>query len=142
MQDDWQQTDQIVMAVQTAEVRQAGIAANPTLNLSCSLVNIARGQCMLSVTAGKVTTGAGSGSGSGIGKLVIEIDRPIMRGQAMVPQPLYDALQSRLASAPPRPVSLSLTIATKLAVSLEGDLRIDDETEVDVTDIAVTLPLK
>jgi len=147
MKDDWQQTDQIVMAVQTAEVRQAGIAANPTLNLSCSLVNIARGQCMLSVTAGTVTTGAlaagaGSGSGSGIGKLVIEIDRPIMRGQAMVPQPLYDALQSRLASAPPRPVSLSLTIATKLAVSLEGDLRIDDETEVDVTDITVTLPLK
>lgn len=52
MNDDWQQTDQIVMSVQTAEVRQAGINETPTLKLSCSLVNIARGQCMLEIAAG------------------------------------------------------------------------------------------
>ena len=48
----------------------------------------------------------------------------------------------RLASAPPRPVSISLSIAQKLAVSLEGDLRIDDVTEVDVNNLSVTIPLK
>lgn len=136
MTDDWQQTDQIVMAVQTAEIRQAGVNSQPTLNLSCSLVNIARGQCMLEIITGKTASGAP------IGKLVIEIERPVIRGHLTIPQPLYEALLSRLANAPPRQISLTLSIASKLAVSLEGDLRINDETAVDVTDLAVTLPLK
>ena len=136
MNDDWQQTDRVVMAVQTAEIRQASVDSQPTLNLSCSLVNIARGQCMLEISAGGITDGAD------IGQLVIEIDRPVIRGHATIPRPLYDAVLSRLANAPPRQISLSLSIASKLAVSLEGDLRIDDETTVKITDIAVTLPLK
>lgn len=136
MHDDWQQTDQIVMSVQTAELRQAGITETPTLNLSCSLVNIARGQCQLEVVAGTADQTAD------IGSLVIEIDRPVMRGRAAIPQALYDQMVSCLVSAPPRPISLSLAIATKLAVSLEGDLRINDVTEVAVTDLSVTLPLK
>jgi len=136
MRDDWQQTDQIVMSVQAAELRQTGITEQPSLNLSCSLVNIARGQCMLEITAGTADTV------SDIGRLMIEIDRPVMRGKATIPQSLYDTLLTRLASAPPRPISLSLSIATKLAVSLEGDLRIDEATEVTVTDLSVTLPPK
>ena len=136
MNDDWQQTDRVVMAVQTAEIRQASVDSRPTLNLSCSLVNIARGQCMLEINAGETTAGAD------IGQLVIEIERPVIRGHATIPQLLYDAVLSRLANAPPRQISLSLSIASKLAVSLEGDLRIDDETTVKITDIGVTLPLK
>ena len=139
MRDDWQQTDQIVMSVQAAELRQTGITEQPSLNLSCSLVNIARGQCMLEITAGTADT---ADTVSDIGRLMIEIDRPVMRGKATIPQSLYDTLLTRLASAPPRPISLSLSIATKLAVSLEGDLRIDEATEVTVTDLSVTLPLK
>ena len=53
MHDNWQQTDQIVMSVQTAELRQPGISEQPRLHLSCSLVNIARGQCMLEIDAGR-----------------------------------------------------------------------------------------
>ena len=136
MNDDWQPTAQIGMSVQTAEVRQAGINETPTLKLSCSLVNIARGQCMLEFAAGTPE------SSTDIGRVVIEIDRPVMRGQATIPQALYDSMLACLASSPPRPISLSLTIATKLAVSLEGDLRIDDVTEITATDLAVTLPLK
>ena len=136
MHDDWQQTEKIVMSVQTAELRQAGITEPPTLNLSCSLVNIARGQCQLEVAAGTPDQTAD------IGSLVIEIDRPVMRGRAVIPQALYDSMMSCLGSAPPRPISLSLIIATKLAVSLEGDLRINDVTEVAVTNLSVTLPLK
>ena len=77
-----------------------------------------------------------------VGELVIEIDRPVMQGVITIPQPLYDALLNCLYSAPPRPISLSLTIATRLAVSLEGDLRINDKTSVNVLDLAVNLPLK
>lgn len=140
MSDDWQQTDRIVMAVQTAEIRQTSVTSQPTLNLSCSLVNIARGQCLLEISSGEIADSADVGAN--IGQLVIEIDRPVIRGNATIPRQLYDALLSRLASAPPRQISLNLSIASKLAVSLEGDLRIDDETVVQVTDLAVTLPLK
>lgn len=148
MSDDWQQTDRIVMAVQTAEIRQTSVTSQPTLNLSCSLVNIARGQCLLEISSGEIADSADVGPNTGpnigpnIGQLVIEIDRPVIRGNATIPRQLYDALLSRLASAPPRQISLNLSIASKLAVSLEGDLRIDDETVVQVTDLAVTLPLK
>ena len=144
MSDDWQQTDRIVMAVQTAEIRQTSVTSQPTLNLSCSLVNIARGQCLLEISSSELADSAdvGPNIGANIGQLVIEIDRPVIRGNATIPRQLYDALLSRLASAPPRQISLNLSIASKLAVSLEGDLRIDDETVVQVTDLAVTLPLK
>ena len=141
MNDEWQQTDQIVMSVQTAELRQSGISEAPTLNLSCGLVNIARGQCFLKIEAekqiGEIYNGA-----TAIGSLTIEIDRPVIQGTVTIPKSLYDSLVARLASAPPRPVSISLSIAQKLAVSLEGDLRIDDVTEVVVNNLSVTLPLK
>ena len=141
MTDEWQQTDQIVMSVQTAEIRQSGINEAPTLNLSCGLVNIARGQCFLKIEAKNQSADFDDGVES-IGSLTIEIDRPVIQGTAAIPKSLYDSLVMRLASAPPRPVSISLSIAQKLAVSLEGDLRIDDVTEVDVNNLSVTIPLK
>ena len=141
MNDEWQQTDQIVMSVQTAEIRQSGINEAPTLNLSCGLVNIARGQCFLKIEAKKQSADFDDGV-EPIGSLTIEIDRPVIQGTAAIPKSLYEALVTRLASAPPRPVSISLSIAQKLAVSLEGDLRINDVTEVIVNDLSVTIPLK
>jgi len=141
MTDEWQQTDQIVMSVQTAELRQSGINEAPTLNLSCDLVNIARGQCFLKIEAEKQSGDFDNGVTS-IGSLTIEIDRPVIQGTATIPKSLYDSLVTRLASAPPPPVSISLTIAQKLAVSLEGDLRINDVTDVVVNNLSVTMPLK
>ncbi len=136
MHDDWQQTDQVVISVQTAELRQASINKAPTLNLSCSLVNIARGQCILEIETGTPTTS------KNIGNLLIEIDRPVMRGHFVIPKSLYNSIVSCLGSAPPRPISMILTIATNLAVSVEGDLRINEATEVTVNDISVILPLR
>ena len=136
MHDDWQQTDQIVISVQTAELRQVSKNIAPTLNLSCSLVNIARGQCIIEISTGTPT------ASESIGNLLIEIDRPVMRGRVVIPEQLYNSIVSCLGNAPPRPISISLTIATKLAVSLEGDLRINEATQVIVTDFSVILPLK
>jgi len=136
MHDDWQQTDQIVISVQTAELRQVSINYAPTLNLSCSLVNIARGQCIIEIAAGTPNTS------ENIGNLLIEIDRPVMRGRVVIPEQLYNSIISCLGNASPRPISISLTIATKLAVSLEGDLRINEATQVIVTDLSVILPLR
>ena len=141
MNDEWQQTDQIVMSVQTAELRQSGINEAPTLHLSCGLVNIARGQCFLKIEAER-QGGDFDNCTTAIGRLTIEIDRPVIQGTATIPIALYDSIVTRLASAPPRPVSISLSIAQKLAVSLEGDLRIDDVTEVVINNLSVTIPLK
>ena len=99
-------------------------------------MNIARGQCQLEIDAGK------ENNNEDIGNLVIEIDRPVIRGKASIPRSLYNSIISCLGNVPPRPISLSLTIATNLAVSVEGDLRINDVTKVQITDLAVTLPLK
>ena len=53
MPESWQQTDRIVMAVQTAEIRQTSVRTGPTLFLSCNLVNIARGQCLVEIRLGR-----------------------------------------------------------------------------------------
>ena len=81
-------------------------------------------------------------AGGEIGSLTIEVNRPMMRGRANLPSGLFDAISRRLAASPPRPVSLTLNVDTQLAVSIEGDLRIDAETTIGIQDIAVTLPLK
>ena len=80
MPESWQQTDRIVMAVQTAEIRQTSVRTGPTLFLSCNLVNIARGQCLVEITAGT------KADGEAIGELMIEIDRPVMRSSATCPR--------------------------------------------------------
>ena len=146
MSDDWHQTEQIVMAVQTAELRQAGVGDTPELHLSCNLVSIARGQCQLTVSAYDTPVGekmAGEKmAGEKIGSLLIEVNRPVMRGDVQVPNTLFAAIRERLAATPPRPISLTLSLDTKLAVSIEGDLRIDAEKTIGIQDMAVSLPLK
>jgi hypothetical protein len=141
MSDDWHQTEQIVMAVQTAELRQAGVSDTPELHLSCNLVSIARGQCQLTVSAYDTPVGEQI-VGEKIGSLLIEVNRPVMRGDVQVPNTLFAAIRERLAATPPRPISLTLCLDTKLAVSIEGDLRIDAEKTIGIQDMAVSLPLK
>ena len=146
MSDDWHQTEQIVMAVQTAELRQAGVSDTPELHLSCNLVSIARGQCQLTVSAYDTPVSekkAGEKKvGEKIGSLLIEVNRPVMRGDVQVPNTLFAAIRERLAATSPRPISLTLSLDTKLAVSIEGDLRIDVEKTIGIQDMAVSLPLK
>jgi hypothetical protein len=136
MGGDWHQTEQIVMAVQTAELRQAGVNHAPELHLSCNLVSIARGQCLLTLF------GSDTAAGTQIGSLVIEVDRPMMRGAAGIPTALFTSICERVAATPPRPVSLTLDLDTQLAVSIKGDLRIDAEKTIGIQDMAVSLPLK
>ncbi len=128
------------MAVQTAEIKQSNLTDPPALHLSCNLVNIARGRCNVIVTAAADTD---SDAGNKvIGSLTIEVSRPVMLAELSVPVTLWDLLVTRLAVQTPRPLSLQLTIEKNLAVSIEGDLRINEEIKVDIADIAFTLPLK
>ena len=115
MDDSWHQTNRIVMAVQTAEIRQEGVDSAPEIHLSCSLVTIARGQCQLELQANDKV------AGGEIGSLTIEVNRPMMRGRANLPSGLFDAISRRLAASP-RPVSLTLTLTHSLrSVSRNAD---------------------
>ena len=93
MSGDWHQTEQIVMSVQTAELRQAGVADAPELHLSCSLVSIARGQCQLVVSRADSDTNCNNQTGVRIGSLLIEVNRPMMRGA--VPADDFDDAEKR-----------------------------------------------
>jgi hypothetical protein len=139
MTDKWQQIDQITMSLQAAELRLAGMQSQPMFALSCHLVTIARGQCQMQLFCGDESTGADNSS---IGDIVIEMSRPVMRACVYTPPPLFNTLSRRLFSSTPRPIQFTLTLAAKLAVSLEGDLRIDAEEKVDILDIAATIPLR
>lgn len=139
MTDRWHQTNQISMSLQTAELRLAGIQQQPVLALSCHLVSIARGQCLLELGEGDARAGA---EGRPIGDIRIEMARPIMRARLALPPGLYTSISQRLFSATPRPVQLTLTLAAQLAVSIEGDLRIDEDKQLDILDLAVTVPLR
>ncbi len=139
MTDNWQQTDQITMSLQTTELRLASIQSQPVFALSCHLVTIARGQCQMELFCGDETTGA---NGAAIGDILIEISRPVMRASLRTPPLLYDTLSRRLLSSTPRPIQFTLTLAAKLAVSLEGDLRIDEEKKIDIIDLAAIVPLR
>jgi len=136
MTENWHHTDQIVMAVQTAEIRHDGVAMPPHLRLSCSLMNIARGHCQLDLCESQTN------KKNDIGALVIEVDRPVMRAKASIPSKLYETLCQRLTNTPPRPIAITMKVEGQLAVSIEGDLRINSETSMTITDLAVTIPLK
>ena len=139
MTDNWQLTDQITMSLQTADLRLASIQSQPVFNLSCHLVTIARGQCQIELSCGNERTGA---NGAPIGDILIELSRPVMRAKLLTPPALYNMLSKRLFSSTPRPIQFTLTLAAKLAVSLEGDLRIEDEKEIDILDLAASVPLR
>lgn len=138
MTERWHQTNQISMSLQTAELRLAGIQQQPVLALSCHLVSIARGQCQLEIYEGDAKSGA---KGGAIGAIEIDVSRPIMRARVALPPSLYESLSQRLINATPRRISLTLTLATQLAVSIEGDLRIDESMKLDILDLAATIPL-
>ena len=71
MSADVQQIRTIHMTVQTAEKRLLGYKAEAELNLSCTLVNIARGNCSVSIyPIADIATPSG--------ELEIEIRRPVM----------------------------------------------------------------
>ena len=134
MSEAWNQTDNIVMAVQTAELRRPTLSLPANLFLSCSLMNIARGKCLLEVT--------GEETPSSIGTIHIELDRPVMHAAAKIPQNLMDQMIRALSRNSPRPISITLKVDSQLTVSIDGELRIEKEQTIDIIDISVTLPLK
>ena len=141
----WHQTDHINMSVQMADISLDGFAALRALKINCNLKNIARGQCAVTIRPDENDAGSRLENGSETragGQLQIFVDRPLMTAELTVTDRYFDRLTGYMNKASNRPMELVLTLEKALAVSIDGDLSIDSETIIIITDIAVTIPVK
>ncbi len=135
MTNRWQQTDQIQMALQSAEIRMPGLESERFLHLTCKLVNIARGSCILEIHPLAANS-------KQHGTIKILIDRPMMQAELYVRETRFIQFIDGVTRCGNRPLNITLTIAEQLAVSIEGDLTINEEVSVPINDMAMHIPLK
>ncbi len=148
---DWQQTHDISMAIHTAEMRLSHADMAETFFATCNLINIARGQSIVTIApmpddaisnAASAKNPASSGNDSSIGQVNIKLNKRHMDINAILPREAFDRLIRHIRQASPRPAVLKVDINEALAVSVDGDLSIDREMTLDITDITVTIPIR
>jgi hypothetical protein len=126
----------IQMSLQSAEQHLHHNEGITQLQLSCSLINIARGSCIVIVRPD------GALGQSPFGSIHIPADRPVMQAQISLASKSFDALVDNLRHIAPRPVTLVITVMDKLSVSQDGLLFIDKSLDTAVTNIYWSLPIK
>jgi hypothetical protein len=132
---EWQQTRDISMAVQTLDLHMDGMELRPSFQASCNLINIARGR-------GQVTISPSDKAKVVSGSVDILINKPVMEVALVMPKSRFDDLLQLARSSSHRPLVLSLSVDQDLAVSVEGDLRINEGMTLGIIDCHLTLPLK
>lgn len=140
---DWQQTHEISMAIHTAEMRLSHVSMAETFFATCNLINIARGQSIVTIVP--VPDDAMTNcplAVSTIGQVNIKLNKRHMDINAVLPRVAFDRLIRHIRQASPRPAVLKVDINEALAVSVDGDLSIDKEMTLDITDITVTIPIR
>jgi len=140
---DWQQTHEISMAIQTAEMRLSHASMAETFFATCNLINIARGQSIVTIVP--VPDDAITNcplAVSTIGQVNIKLNKRHMDINAVLPRVAFDRLIRHIRQVSPRPAVLKVDINEALAVSVDGDLSIDKEMTLDITDITVTIPIR
>ena len=133
---DFYQTKSVHMAVQTAELNLLGYDLEQELSLSCSLMNISRGHCVI-----KVKPFALSQSNKW-GELEISIDRPVMKAEVLLCKNRFSELCVLLNSEASRPVTVVMMLSAPLSVNLAGDLLINSAAQLKITDLSWIIPLK
>ena len=126
----------IQMSLQSAEQHLHHNEGITQLQLSCSLINIARGSCVVIIRPDGVL------GQSPFGSIHIPADRPIMQAQISLASKTFVALVDNLRHIAPRPVTLVITVMDKLSVSQDGLLFIDKSLDTAVTNIYWSLPIK
>ena len=126
----------IQMSLQSAEQHLQHNDGITQLQLSCSLINIARGSCVV------VIRPDGTAGQSPFGLIHIPADRPVMQAQISLASESFDELAAHLRHSVSRPVTLVMTVFDRLSVSQDGLLYIDESLDTAVTDIYWSLPIK
>jgi len=134
--DEFEKTNHIQMSLQLAEHQLFYNPFQEQLNLSLSLISIARGSCrMLIRPDDEVDTLT-------LGNLHIPEDRAIMSADIHLDRTQFDDLTGTLRHPAPRPIKLIVTLDTALSIDQYGILFIDPPLETAITSLAWIIPLK
>jgi hypothetical protein len=125
----------IQVSVQSAEITLVGKNAVPNLVIHGSLMNIARGNMVLTLKSGDYEhVGA-------IGVVEIEKNRPVMQAQASLGLKQFDLIFSFLQHRPPRPVTLILALQNSLEITSEGYLVAHSQESSLISDLSWIIPV-
>ena len=135
MPKDHHHTKAIQMSLQTAEVQIYGAEHVEELNLSFSLMSIARGNCNIQVKPVRENiVGA-------IGWLKISIDRPIMNGEIFIKKENFEKIINLFRGPFPRPITSVIILDQELEISSVGDLILSEEKNLKIVDVSWIMPL-
>ena len=136
MDTHWEQINSIQMSLHTSELILNHTKNHKELQISCSLVNIARGKCNLSIyeESNKKTRITG--------KLHISAKRAIMSGFIKLTKIEFNELIKSLSLPYVRPISIIIDLTESLPVSIEGILRIDKNKDFKISNFSTIFPLK
>jgi len=125
----------IQVSVQSAEVALVGHEAVPDLVINCSLMNIARGNMVLTLKSIEVDqVGA-------IGVVEIEKNRPVMLARASVSVAQFNLVLNCLQHQPPRPVTLIMALQDSLTLTTGGYLDVDSQDRCMISDLSWSIPI-
>ena len=125
----------IQVSVQSAEVTLVGKNAVPNLVIHGSLMNIARGNMVLTLKSGDYKiVGA-------IGAVEIEKSRPVMKAQASLALKQFDLIFKFLQNRPPRPVTLILALQNSLEITSDGYLVANSQDGSLISDLSWIIPV-
>jgi hypothetical protein len=125
----------IQVSVQSAEVTLIGHDAIPALIANCSLMNIARGNMVLTLKPTDVDkVGA-------IGVVEIERNRPVMLARASISVAQFNLVLNCLQHIPPRPVTLILALQDSLTLTPDGYLDADGQDRKFISDLSWSIPI-
>jgi hypothetical protein len=125
----------IQVSVQSAEVTLIGHDAIPALIANCSLMNIARGNMVLTLKPTDVDkVGA-------IGVVEIERNRPVMLARASISVAQFNLVLNCLQHIPPRPVTLILALQNSLTLTPDGYLDADGQDRKFISDLSWSIPI-
>ena len=135
MPQDLQPTQTLQMFVQSAELRISGVDLQREIELSCGLINIARGSCSIRISPVDLTrTG-------NLGTISIPKERLLMKGELFLARTTFNNIQDMLRVEPPRPAALILALRKPLQITAKGDLWLEESCVCDVVDMTWNVPL-
>ena len=132
---DWHQTKSVHMAIQTVELNLIGFDLLQELSLSCSLMNIARGHCVVKIVPI-------NSDKKNAGTLEILIDRPVMKADIFMKRQSFEDLCKVLTGEPRRPVTIITLLEAPLSVNLAGDLLIQSAAKLKIDNLSWIIPLQ
>ena len=133
---EFYQTKSVHMAVQTAELNLLGYCLDQELALSCSLMNISRGNCNIKIRPVDFKENHDSGI------LDISIDRPVMKADINLNTKKFYELSKLMLKDANRPITIVMVLNLPLSVNLAGDLLIDTAAKLKILDLSWIIPIK